>query len=407
MLFAFSYAAVVSTNTNGTYTKTATYWSGLSKYWRMVEKAPFVLGLINSPNAYWGFLQTKRMYDDSLDVLSVWGYYTGHDLSGAIHDSIGTFGGFSGAMQNDLDSVKAYLNAQWTLPTRANSNNQPIANQRQDSIDSYVRLYKSDSIYVIISLPKKSIIHIYKNNSSGFHLVSAMTMISNSNLLNCFKYQNGSTYLLSDGNLYNISAGNQVLIATAVLGYSLDNQGIWLTNSSGQLSYLKNGVRTIVKTNALYAQSSFIVCPTDTTFLYTSKILNSTYNDSFSVTSVTSGGSVSWNWTKANDLYIDNNNDIWNKYIEINHGNYLKSITFAYNLFSYAAYNRIFDPANPETLTVYTQSDSTIYLYALNFKPYFKSVSPDSFGHTPCNRQERKSEAYLFKNSRSNWNKFK
>lgn len=372
LLFSISAFSLTLTSSRGPSSKTATPFSNLNLNWYLVEKCPLSLGAFTAQEAYWGFTAKKVVTSNSygsvdiIDSFNISGYYL-------YNGEIKYFAWTTGELQNDLDSIKTYLNAKWMNVQGGGSiSGSKVSLDKQDSISTYIKIFKSDCIYVVVSLPNKSTIKIYKNNKSNWDLIS--TLNSNSSLINNIKTQNNSAYLLASNNLYRITSGTFDIIATNVLGYSLDNQGIWLSNSSGELSYLKNGNKTLVKTGSQYAKTVFLVNPIDTTFFSYGKISNSQYNDQDFNTYESNSSTKPMNWRNG-EFAIDKNNDVWNFAYGMKierETNYLKATAFS-NFYIYSL-NRIFDPSvDPEKAT-FLIADA-IYTVRYDDKPYFNNNS--------------------------------
>ncbi|MDD5650034.1 MAG: Ig-like domain-containing protein [Candidatus Nanoarchaeia archaeon] len=254
---------------NATYTSSPiTEFSNLSKSWYLAAEID---------DTYWGLYAKKGRITvgtpaDTIDTLGI-GVYQQSPFFGIAKAGDPNF-------QVDIDSVKRYLNTEWKAhPDIRGSASDGLfmvgaADSRRDTINTYIQIFKLDAIYTAIAIPKSRTIKIYKNHLGIWRLNSTITTSSDATLLTLTCKDNTIRFVSND-TLYELTDNcNTTTIIPNVLGYFVDNNGIWLTNPSGQLSYY-NGIRITVKTSG-YVHKIFAVNPVDTTFFYDSRKISST-----------------------------------------------------------------------------------------------------------------------------------
>jgi hypothetical protein len=350
-------------HSSSSFTTTSTFYTGLSKSWYLTQQCKAASNIspafqITTDDPYWGIYATKKLTSDSkdtLDTLDIGCYYR--------FDYETRFRLFaSGSLKNDLDSIRKFYNKKrfehTTIPGPFQIG---LADPRRDTLDSYIRTYKLDSMYVIVAIPNSNKVKIYKNYMDDWNLKTTITTSGTTTLLD-FKFQNNCAYFSSNGILYKISSGSTYSqIATGIFGYFLDLQGIWTTNSSGQLLY--NNV--VVKTNSSFAVKKFAVNPVDTTFFSYYKINNSYYGD------------VSCSEDVASyNVFLDSNNNISNSNrIFYTKSKYTRSCNFPRPLYDFL-YKQ-----NSQEITY--QISDYISIYKFNNTPFFLNTTfVDSLGYT-------------------------
>jgi hypothetical protein len=264
---------------------TTTQFTNLSKNFYMVSKTPFVLPNITFPEAYWGFFAVKNLSNPKIvDSLNIGGYYL---YNGVIKQFL-----FSSpcGLQNDLDTIRSYYLKSGIYGELT----QGYDNGSRYVFESHLRVFKFDSMYVMTAIPSVDNyttapfnVKVYKNYKNTWTLKDSIQIpyamyganfdinlnkypeYFKNTLLYDFKIKNNTCYFLSSNDLYKFSGEKIEKIATSVLGYFIDNEGVWLTNSTtGELSFLKNGTRSIVKTGSIFNEYLFAVNPKDTTFFF-------------------------------------------------------------------------------------------------------------------------------------------
>lgn len=352
----------------------------LKQYWFILEKCRAASYEEKSTEffayqAYWGLYAVRNDHSKwNIDTLGIAVYYkVGDDpYRFYLYNSDGEF-------KNDIELIRQHYNAINFYNSKDYGDfNVGNPTGRRDSLASYMRLYKyNDSIYVILAIPNSNMIKIYKNDQGPWVLKktfrsSQLSIFGPRASLLHFKKKYSKFYLLDNLNnsLYEFNPATFSFnaIATNVLGYFLDNEnGLWLTNSLGELSYLKNSIKTIVKKDSIYAQSIFCISPVDTTFFYDRKIQNSYYgNQEFNVASST---------TSIN-AYLDKNNNIVNRdCIILTKSRYRYYVS---NLTKGVDYIEDF-----ETGEILRQSiTGKTHLYKINYPTLFYDIKyPDSLGH--------------------------
>lgn len=282
--------------------------------------------------------------------------------------------------KTDVDLVKSWYNLKrfeyqsyvgpWGIST---------SDKRRDTINSYLRMFKlEDSIYVAIAVPNSNKVKIYKNYKDNWNLKLTITTTGKANLID-FKCINNTIYfssneaLSSKKTLYKSTNGEiSSIVATGILGYFVDNNnGVWLTNSSGELSY--NSTSNVLKTNPRYAISIFAVCPIDTTFFYKSRIENSYYGD-------TTYEIYEENFASRKTFLDNNSNIVSNGKIVFVNSKY-KNMNILPRPRPFLE-DLIFDQANEEiTYQISSYISSYIAIYKTNYAPYFFNTSfVDSLG---------------------------
>lgn len=349
---------------SSSFTTTSTPYTGLSKSWYLTQQCKAASNIspafqITTDDPYWGIYATKKLtsdYKDTLDTLDIGCYYR--------FDYETRFRLFaSGSLKNDLDSIKKFYNKKRfdhiTIPGPFQIG---LADPRRDTLNSYLRTYKLDSMYVIIAIPNSNKVKIYKNYGDDWNLKNTITTSGTTTLLD-FKFQNDCVYFSSNGTLYKISNGSTYSqIATGILGYFLDLQGVWTTNSSGQLLY--NNV--VVKTNSSFAVKKFAVNPIDTTFFSYFRINNSYYGD------VSCSEDVA-----AYNTFLDSNNNISNSNrIFYTKSKYTRSCNFPRPLYDF-----IYRQSSQE---ITYQISDYISVYKFDNTPFFLNTTTfvDSLGYT-------------------------
>lgn len=346
------------------FTTTSTLYTEISKNWYLTQQCKAASNVaqfqVCEDEPYWGLYATKKTtadYKDTLDTLDIGCYYR--------FDNETRFHLFaSGSLKNDLDSIRKFYNKKrFVSTTTIGPFSVGLADPRRDTLNSYIRTYKLDSMYVIVAIPNSNKVKIYKNYADDWNLKNTITTSGTTTLLD-FKFQRDCVYFSSNGSLYKISNGSSYSqIATGILGYFLDNQGVWTTNSSGQLLY--NGVT--VKTNSTFAVTKFAVNPVDTTFFSYYRINNSYYGD------------VSCSEDVASyNAFLDSNNNISNSNrIYYTKSKYTRSCNFPRPLYDF-----IYKQASQEI--TYQISASYISIYKFNNTPFFLDTTTfsDSLGYT-------------------------
>jgi len=350
----------------------------LKKYWYILEKCRAASYEEKSTEffayrAYWGLYAVRN--DPSqwrIDTLGIAVYYkVGDDpYRFYLYNSDGEF-------KNDVELIRQHYNG-INFYNSKDYERFDVGNPtgRRDSLASYIRLYTyNDSVYVILAIPNSNMIKIYKNDQGPWVLKktfrsSQLSIFGPRASLLHFKKKSSKFYLLDNlnKNLYEFNPATFDFneIATNLLGYFLDNEnGLWLTNSLGELSYLKNSIKTIVKKDSIYAQSIFSISPVDTTFFYGRRIQNSYYgNQEINVASST---------TSIN-AYLDKNNNIVNRGCVI-----LTKSRYKYYV---SNLTRGVDYIEDETGEILRQTSNTTYLYKINYPTIFYDTKyPDSLGH--------------------------
>lgn len=350
--------AITIKQRNVTFTTTPTTFIGLSQSW--------YLSALHE-GSYWGLYAKKKttiiqgITADLIDTLNIASYY---DMTGGAYLAHWTTGS---TLQSDIDSVKNYLNKLWTLhpDSRSSQGLYPIGipDSRRDTVTSYIQIFKFDSICAAIAIPNSNIIRVYKNYLGNWNLKTTITTASTSSLLT-FTYKNNQAYFTSNNDLYKISSNCEIVEKISdVLGYFLDNQGIWLTNSSN-LSYLKNGTRAVIKTGLKYACKIFAVNPIDTTFFYNNRLENSIYGD-IQYTQFPISFPI---YLTADGTITDYINAFFQK------GNYL-------NVCRLPRANRDLI-VNETTQEITYQIEGNITVYKFNYTPFFyNTFFADSLGH--------------------------
>jgi hypothetical protein len=334
IFFFLQTSALVDIKLKQSTTTSVQILTDLSSNWSM--KSQCLIDIPNvayNQNAYWG-IYTNNDYDS----LYIGAYYQTATLETILY----LFENEN--IQTDVETVKDYFKS---------------TSKSIDSINSYIRVYKHDSIYVGIVIPSTNQTKIYKNYRDSWRLIRTIS----ASTLEDFRLKNDTAYFASTNKLHIISGENYKSIDN-VLGYFLDNIGIWLTSTSGELTYYRNGTRTgTIRTGQIYARKLFAMSPTDTTFFYKDSLENNYRKDR--CTHV-----LAQFYT-----FLDNDNDLVVGNLKISSlTNYQK----AYILPGSATSNRIYN--QNKTMTI--QLGNTIYEYSINYSPlFYRPLFVDSLGY--------------------------
>lgn len=267
---------------NSTYNEVQTSFIDLSSNWRLVEKSGFyITNQIAAPEAYWGIYN-----DTDFDSLNIGCYYKHNNIV-----NLYLFG--ESNLKTDLNSIRLHFKGIY-------------GNINRDSINSYLRIFKiDDTIHVAVIAYGQNKINVYKNNQSTWTLKQTFNNITS---LLYSKYKNNTAYFLTSDNKLITMTNNDTTIYNDVYGCFPDNNGAWLTKSTG-LYYL-NGINlSLVRSNQIYRSiKKFAIDPSDTTFFYEKNGYNNKiYNNYF--------GDITYDYGSSYPIShyttcIDNNNNL-------------------------------------------------------------------------------------------------